>query len=591
MDFFSILTMVGGLALFLFGMDYMGANLSKASGGKLEQILEKLTSNKFKGVLLGIAVTAVIQSSSATTVMVVGFVNSGIMKLAQAASIIMGANVGTTVTSWILSLSGIQSDNFIMQLLKPSSFAPIFALIGIILLMFTKKESTHNIGGIMVGFAILMTGMDTMSNAVKPLADVPEFTSILTRFSNPILGMAAGTILTAIIQSSSASVGILQALCVTGAVTYGTAIPIIMGQNIGTCVTAMLSAIGASKNAKRAAFVHLYFNIIGTVLFMVIFYSLNAFIHFDFLTDACGVAGIAFIHSCFNIAATLVLLPFVNQLVGLACKTIKDDASEEDDEETSALTSELNLLDPRFLNQPALAVQHCCEVTVRMGELAQKAIRKSLKLIKEYREEEATKVLVLENAVDEYEDKLSEYILQISSLEISEKDSRTITLLLHSIGDIERISDHAVNVVESVQEAHSKSMKFSDHAYEELNVLSNAISEILQNALLALQNNDVEIARDVEPLEEVIDKICEKMKVHHINRLRKGSCTPEMGFVLMDITTDLERVADHCSNLAVGVLENVLAEEGRHAYLEHLKAGTDQGFIEAYQGYKNKYTI
>lgn len=590
MDFFSILSMIGGLALFLFGMDYMGANLSKASGGKLEQILEKLTSNKLKGVLLGVAVTAVIQSSSATTVMVVGFVNSGIMKLTQAASIIMGANIGTTVTSWILSLSGIQSDNFIIQFLKPSSFSPIFALIGIILLMFTKKESKRNIGGIMIGFAILMTGMDTMSAAVKPLADVPEFTSILTRFSNPILGMAAGTILTAIIQSSSASVGILQALCVTGAVTYGTAIPIIMGQNIGTCVTAMLSAIGASKNAKRAAFVHLYFNIIGTVLFMVVFYSLNAFIHFDFLTDACGVAGIAVIHSCFNIAATLILLPFVNGLVWLACKTIRDD-SKEDDEEASALTSELNLLDSRFLNQPALAVQHCCEVTVRMGQLAQKAIGKSLRLIKEYREEEAAKVLVLENAVDEYEDKLSEYILQISSQEISEKDSRTITLLLHSIGDIERISDHAMNVVESAQEAQSKSMKFSEHAYQELEVLSNAISEILNQALLALKDNDVEIARNVEPLEEVIDKICEKMKVHHINRLRKGSCTPEMGFVLMDITTDLERVADHCSNLAVGVLENVLAEEGRHAYLEHLKAGTDQGFIEAYQGYKDKYGI
>ena len=441
MSIFNAIALIGGLALFLYGMNLLGEGLSKTSGGKLESILEKLTSNPIKGVLLGAGVTAVIQSSSATTVMVVGFVNSGIMKLHQAVGIIMGANIGTTATSWLLSLTGIQGDSFFINMLKPMSFSPILAIIGVIMIMFCKKEKKHDIGKILVGFAILMYGMEAMSSAVKPLADVPEFTHILTMFSNPVLGMLAGLVLTAIIQSSSASVGILQALCATGSVTFATALPIIMGQNIGTCVTAMISAIGAKKNAKRAALVHLYFNIIGTLVFMCLFYLINAFIHFEFLSQGATPVGIATIHSVFNIFATIILLPFGKGLEKLACLSVRDDKERE---ETIDSNMDFDLLDERFLDKTSLAMEHCRMVTNNMADLSREALFKSLDLFSDFSEEKAGDVCDIEERVDKYEDVLGTYLMKLSSRDLTEQDSETLNMLLHCIGNFERISDHAL---------------------------------------------------------------------------------------------------------------------------------------------------
>ena len=459
MDFFDFLTMVGGLALFLYGMDVMGDGLAKTSGGKLEQILEKLTSTPIKAVLLGAGVTAVIQSSSATTVMVVGFVNSGIMKLNQAIGVIMGANIGTTVTSWILSLTGIEGNNLLVTLLKPTSFTPILAIIGIFLIMASKQEKRKDIGAIMIGFAILMFGMDTMSAAVKPLADVPQFTHVLTMFSNPILGMLAGAILTAIIQSSSASVGILQALCATGAVNFSTALPIIMGQNIGTCVTAIISSIGTSKNAKRAAAVHLFFNISGTVIFMVVFYTLNTFVHFSFLNTAASPAGIAVIHSLFNIGATILLFPFANLLEKMAILAIPDKGSEVEEMEEEKINPDLARLDERFLDKPGFAMEECRGVAINMARKSKKAMNLAIDLLKEYDEKTSARVEKLENQIDQYEDALGTYLVKLSERDLSVKDSRILSVLLHCIGDFERISDHAVNLKESAQEMQEKSMQ------------------------------------------------------------------------------------------------------------------------------------
>lgn len=433
MSIFNAIALIGGLALFLYGMNLLGDGLSKTSGGKLESILEKLTSNPIKGVLLGAGVTAVIQSSSATTVMVVGFVNSGIMKLHQAVGIIMGANIGTTATSWLLSLTGIQGDSFFINMLKPMSFSPILAIIGVIMIMFCKKEKKHDIGKILVGFAILMYGMEAMSSAVKPLADVPEFTHILTMFSNPVLGMLAGLVLTAIIQSSSASVGILQALCATGSVTFATALPIIMGQNIGTCVTAMISAIGAKKNAKRAALVHLYFNIIGTLVFMCLFYLINAFIHFEFLSQGATPVGIATIHSVFNIFATIILLPFGKGLEKLACLSVRDDKERE---ETIDANRDFDLLDERFLDKTSLAMEHCRMVTNNMADLSREALFKSLDLFSDFSEEKAGDVCDIEERVDKYEDVLGTYLMKLSSRDLTEQDSETLNMLLHCIGNL-----------------------------------------------------------------------------------------------------------------------------------------------------------
>ena len=586
MDIFGILTMIGGLALFLFGMDFMGVNLSKASGGKLEYILEKLTSNPLKAVALGAGVTAVIQSSSATTVMVVGFVNSGIMKLSQATGIIMGANIGTTITSWMLSLTGIQGDSIWLKMLKPSSFAPILALIGIIMYMFMNSEKKKYIGGILIGFAILMSGMETMSGAVKPLADVPEFTGILTMFSNPILGMLAGAVLTGIIQSSSASVGILQALCATGAVSYATAIPIIMGQNIGTCVTALISSIGASKNAKRAACIHLYFNIIGTVIFMVVFYSINAFVPFAFLGDAASPAGIAVVHSCFNIAATCLLLPFTKQLEWLACRTVRD----KKEKQTTA-ENRLRLLDDRFLEQPSLAMEHSNQVMSEMTRLTTNSLDVAMQLLKKYEPEDEQLVEAMENRVDLYEDQLGRYLLEISSRELTAADSHDLSTLLHCIGDMERISDHAVSIARSAKEMHEKQLRFSEHAKKEMDVLCAAVSELLHHTADMLETRDTKAAARIEPLEEVVDDLSDQMKLHHVERLRNGRCTIEMGFILNDLTNSLERIADHCSNVGVSILEQQDDSVGRHEMLREMKDGSDTGFTEIYREYKEKYSL
>ena len=587
MDFFDFLTMVGGLALFLYGMDVMGDGLAKTSGGKLEQILEKLTSTPIKAVLLGAGVTAVIQSSSATTVMVVGFVNSGIMKLSQAVGIIMGANVGTTVTSWILSLTGIESESFFIQLLKPSSFAPILALIGIFMMMLTKDSKKKDIASIMLGFAVLMFGMETMSEAVKPLADVPEFTNILMVFTNPILGMLAGLVLTAIIQSSSASVGILQALCATGSMSFGIALPIIMGQNIGTCVTAMISSIGAKKNAKRAALIHLYFNIIGTVLFMVAFYAINSFVHFDFLNDAATPMGIAVIHSTFNITATLVLLPFGKVLVKLATLTIP----ETEDEKVEEIPDATKLLDTRFLEKPAFAVAQCKNVGIEMAKLAQRSLEYAIDSITDYDQKKVKDVFRLEDMIDHYEDELGTYLMKLSGKPLSDEDNHTVSNLFHCMGDFERISDHALNLAETAMEMQAKEETFSEKAKGELVTYGEAVKEIMDLSVEAYKSGSMTLAERVEPLEEVIDDLNVKIKNHHVKRLRKGKCTIELGLSLSDILTNYERVADHCSNIAVCLIQ--VEEDGfeTHEYLNEVKQKDNKDFQNLYQMYYNKYQI
>ena len=585
-DFFSVLTMIGGLAMFLYGMDAMGDGLSKLSGGKLEGILEKLTSNRLMAVLLGAGVTAVIQSSSATTVMVVGFVNSGIMKLGQAVGIIMGANIGTTMTSWLLSLVELEGSGFIMKMLKPTSFSPILALIGMIMIMTAKDTNKKkDIGNILVGFAILMFGMDTMSGAVKPLANVPEFTNILTMFTNPVLGVIAGAVMTAIIQSSSASVGILQALCATGAMNFGAALPIIMGQNIGTCITAVMSGMGASKNAKRASMIHLYFNLIGTVVFLIVFYIVNAFIHFEFLNGPASATGIAVVHSVFNVVCTICWFPFANVLVKLAEITIRDKADETEDK------SEFAILDERFLEQPAFAMELCRKEAIKMAEVAKEAIYIALDNIGNYKEEDFIRVQNMENEVDKYEDALGSYLMKLNNKDLSAKDSRSVSVILHCINDFERISDHAVNIMESAKEMHDKKMVFSKNAMKEFEVFSEAVHKIVHMAVHAYTDNDLENAKMVEPLEQVINGLNAEMKQRHIRRLRKGKCTIELGWVLQDLLTNIERVSDHCSNIAICTIEVKEDEYDTHNYLESLKESNLEWYKHAIIVYGDEYAL
>ncbi len=589
MDFFSILTMLGGLALFLYGMETMGSGLSRLSGGKLERILERLTDNPVKAVLLGAGVTAVIQSSSATTVMVVGFVNSGIMKLGQAVGIIMGANVGTTITSWILSLSGIESGNFFIRLLKPSSFSPVLAVVGVCLLLFSKREKKKDAGLIFIGFAILMTGMDTMSGAVKPLAEIPEFANILTMFSNPVLGMLCGVLLTAVLQSSSASIGILQALCATGAVTFGTALPIIMGQNIGTCITALLSGIGAHKNAKRTALVHLYFNLIGTIVFMAVFYTLHVFLQFAFMEQPTGAVGIAVVHSAFNIIATIVLLPFSKLLVKLAYLTIPETIEER--EELDEKTQDLELLDIRFLETPGYALQQSRAVAVQMALLSQKALLKAIALLENYEEKQVKKVLRLEERVDHYEDELGSYLVRLGSKKLSEQESYQVSMLLHCIGDFERISDHAVNIVETAEELYEKKAAFSKTAKEELRVFTDALCEIVSSMVQAFTNEDMEKARAIEPLEETMDDLSKKLKKRHVERLKSGECTIMLGFALSDLVTNYERISDHCSNIAIALLQSQSEGYEVHEYVTELQKEENPEFQRAYLAFREKYRL
>ncbi|MBQ7919251.1 MAG: Na/Pi cotransporter family protein [Lachnospiraceae bacterium] len=588
MDIFGWIAMLGGVALFLYGMNMLGDGLAAASGGKLEKILEKLAGNPIKAVLVGAGVTAVIQSSSATTVMVVGFVNSGIMKLSQAVGIIMGANIGTTMTAWILSLAEIEGTAFLLKLCKPTNFSPIMALIGIIIIMFSKKEKHRNIAEILIGFAILMYGMDTMSTSVEPLADDPTFTGLLVKFSNPILGLLAGLILTAIIQSSSASVGILQALAVSGAIGYSSVIPIIMGQNIGTCVTAMISSIGANKNAKRASLVHLYFNIIGTIIFMTVFYIVNAVVELPFMSELATASGIATLHSCFNIFATIILLPFSKGLVALATKTIKDDPEDKVKSRTDEV---LGWLDSRFLETPSYAIEQSKKVADEMAKLSQEAIALALPLLDKYDETVAQRVVDLEREVDVFEDRLGTYLVQVSSKNLSEKDSQVVSELLHCIGDFERISDHARNLKEAAQEMAEKNLSFSEEASAELVQYRNAISDIIQITMDCFANDDLEMAKQVEPLEEVIDGISDEIKQRHIKRLREGKCTIELGFILSDVSTNLERISDHCSNIAVCLLEVHENEFDTHAYIKSLKKENNPEFIKMVDSYRKVYAL
>ena len=585
MDFFGILQLIGGLCLFLFGMETMGDGLKKASGSKLEEILSRLTSSVPKGVLLGTAVTAVIQSSSATTVMLVGFVNSGIMSLRQAIPVIMGANIGTTATAWLLSLSGIEGDSFLIQMLKPMSFSPILAAVAIVFMMFMKSEKKYDIGLILIGFAVLMYGMDIMSSAVKPLADVPEFISVLTMFSNPVLGVAAGAVFTAAIQSSSASVGILQALCKTGAVTYGTTIPIIMGQNIGTCVTAILSSIGANRGAKRVAAVHLSFNIIGTIVFLAVFYTANALVHFDFLGNVVNPANVAVIHSIFNIGCTLLLLPFTKALEKLANLVVKDAPEAKSQDET------LNLLEERFLATPSFAVTQCKAVATKMADHARDCIFTAMKLMKEFDRDKCDYVYLIEEKIDRYEDALGAYIVRLSRLDISEEDSKTLTMILHNLGDLERITDHARNIAETAEELHRKNLSFSQNAQAEVAVFMDAVKEVVTLAIDAFENDDPITAAEVEPLEDVIDAIHAEVKSRHIRRLKEGTCTIELGFILSDLGTNLERVADHCSNLAVCVIETEKGNFDMHHYLDDLKLYGHDNFDEKMHKYEAKYAL
>ena len=520
--------------------------------------------------------------------MVVGFVNSGIMQLSQAVGIIMGANIGTTITSWILSLSGIQGSSLFVQLLKPSSFSPVLAAIGIVMIMTAKDNNKKkDIGNILVGFAILMFGMDTMSSAVAPLAENEHFTSILTMFSNPILGMLAGLVLTAVIQSSSASVGILQALCITGAVGYKTAIPIIMGQNIGTCVTALISSIGASKNAKRASMIHLYFNLIGTILFMVVFYSINAAIGgFDFLNDPANAAGIAVVHSLFNIGAVLVLYPFGDKLVKLAQITIPDHAGESEE-----APNELAILDERFLEKPAFAMELCRNAAVRMAQEARDALHLALDNVTMYSESRVAKIIEMEESVDRYEDALGTYLVKLNNCDLSQKDSRTLSILLHCIGNFERISDHAVNLTDSTTQMHEKKLEFSKKAIEELQVFSDALRDIVDQTMEAFALGDLDKARQIEPFEQVIDSLNIELKQRHIRRLRKGKCTIELGLILEDMITNYERISDHCSNIAVCMIR--VNEDGfdTHEYLDVLKEEKAPWFEEEFYNLSKKYAL
>ena len=553
MTIFNWLSFLGGIAMFLYGMHVMGAGLSSTSGGKMESFLEKFTNNPIKAVLLGAGVTAVIQSSSATTVMVVGFVNSGIMKLEQAVGVIMGANVGTTATSWILSLSGVSGENLFMKLLKPASFAPAVAFAGVILVTFIKKEKQNNIGQILFGFGLLMIGMEFMSGAVEPLADSPEFAHFLTMFSNPILGILAGVAFTAAVQSSSASVGILQALILTGSINFSSVLPIIMGQNIGTCVTALISSAGTTKNAKRAACIHLYFNIIGTVLFVAVFYTINAFHPFEFLNQPATAMGIAVFHTVFNLITTAVLLPNRKLLLKLAYATVR--GGEEKDERNEVQKKYLARLDERFLSNPSLALEQAAAVVGQMADVAKESLRITVDLLWTYDSKKAAQVVEMEEQVDVYEDKIGSYLLKLNSNDMTIRDVDTHGMLLKCIGDLERISDHATNVLESAQEKFEKKEEFSEAVTEEMRVFTRAVMDTVDIAVETVKTRDMKLAMTIEPHEEIIDKISYRMKERRIMYLANGECTPVTGFILSDLNVDLERIGDHCSNIGVTIIE------------------------------------
>lgn len=579
MSIFDVLALIGGLCLFLFGMNIMGDSLERRAGDGLKTLLGKLTGNKLKGFLTGMGVTAVIQSSSATTVMVVGFVNSGIMTLKQSIGVIMGANIGTTVTAWILSLGGISGDNIFVKLLKPMSFTPILALIGMILLMFGKTSKKKDTGMILLGFATLMFGMNAMSDAVSGLANVPEFQNLFLMFKNPILGVLVGLAITAILQSSSASVGILQALTVTGQVSYGAAIPIIMGQNIGTCVTALISSVGANRNAKRAAVIHLSFNIIGTAVWLTVFSVLSLILKPAFLDSSASYLGIAVAHSIFNILCTLLLLPMSSLLEKLALKLVPDAKVKEEQSE----------LDERLLITPSVALERCNSIAANMASDAIESFDIGLDNLFDPNRKNADRIRELEDKTDHYEDILGTYLIKLSKNQISDTDSATVSRLLKVIGDYERIADHSINLLESADELAEKKIEFSANARKEMETMCQALREILQLSKQAFVENDLEAANKIEPLEQVIDDLKDHLRNQHILRLKDGTCTVEAGFIWADILTDLERVADHCSNIAACVIDTAHNNMNLHMSVREMKEGSD--FETLYSVYSKKYDL
>lgn len=587
MDFFALLTLTGGLALFLYGMKTMGDALSKLAGGRLEQVLEYMTNHPVKAVALGAAVTAVIQSSSATTVMVVGFVNSGIMKLSQAVGVIMGANIGTTVTSWVLSLSGIKGGGFFAGMLNPSSFTPVFAAVGAVFLIFLKNDKKNNIGTILLGFAVLMYGMETMSEAVKPLADVPEFINLFTAFENPLLGMLAGAVLTAALQSSSASVGILQAICATGSVSIGAALPIILGQNIGTCVTALLSGVGAGRNARRASLVHLYFNLIGTISFMAVFYTINFFLRFSFLKDPAGTALIALIHSVFNIAATLLLLPLSKEIEKLTYIALPITTEETENQEAGEKT---NPLDERFLEQPAFAVVQCKSALCEMAELAGEAMVLSVQSAEKYNKNAATRIIRIEDIVDGKEEELDSYLTKIASKPLSLESSRQLNKYAKCAAEFERITDYLKGIAYTLQKMNDKEKKFSKKAAFEQNLIFRATNEIVENVVHSFVHEDQEMAEKIAPLAEVIMSLKERIRKNHNKRLEKGKCSIELGMALVDIINSLERIAKHCVNIAK---EEMVSETEKYEMYRPARIAKDNGdfYREQVGFYQEKYSL
>lgn len=581
MDIFSVIALLGGLAFFLYGMHVMSGGLEKISGGKLESILRQMTSNPFKSLLLGAGITVAIQSSSAMTVMLVGLVNSGIMQLGQTIGVIMGSNIGTTLTAWLLSLTGINSDIVWMKLLKPENFAPIAAFIGIIMIMTCKSLKKKDIGSILVGFAVLMYGMVIMGNAVSPLASMPQFSGLLTAFKNPLLGVIIGAVFTGIIQSSAASIGILQALSMTGSITYDMAIPIIMGLNIGTCVTSLISSIGVNRNAKRVAIVHISFNIIGTVFCLCLFFILKDIFDFPFIESAIAPVGIAAVHTIFNVATTFLLLPFTDVLEKIAYFVIKEDNAEV----------KYTFIDDRLLNTPAVAVSESNNHTIEMADLAKANLLEAISLFDKYDERTAEQINRNEDALDNYEDKLGTYLVKLSGKAISYSDTKQVSKMLHTISDFERLGDHSVNLLLSAKEIHKKNIVFSNDAQKELHILTDALKQILDITFKAFKNNDIVLAREVEPLEQVIDGLITDIKSHHIERLQSGKCTIKMGFVLSDMLTNYERISDHCSNVAVAIIETSSGSFDTHEYLNKIKYSGDAEFNDNFKKFSKEYHL
>ena len=586
MNIFSVITLIGGLAFFLFGMNVMSGSLEKMAGGKLELLLKKMTANPIISLVMGAVITIAIQSSSATTVMMVGLVNSGIMDFAQTLHIIFGANIGTTLTSWILSLSGIESDAVWMQMLKPENFAPLFAMVGIVMTMVCKSDKKRSIGTVLVGFAVLIFGMNLMGEAVSPLADSPAFAQLMTKFNQPLIGLAVGTVVTGIIQSSAASVGMLQALSLTGSISYAMAIPIIMGQNIGTCVTAMISSIGTNTQAKRVAVMHISVNVLGTLIWLPLLTLTNAMFHFAFMDWAVSPVTIAMLHSVFNILTTLVLMPFSRYLLKLAVWVVKEKGTAVPGEELDAVP----FLDERLLSTPSVAIQECNSQTCKMLELARENIRLAVQQFSHYSDSDQLLVLQTEEEIDAFEDRLSTYLVKLSAQALSQNDSHVISKMLHAIGDFERLGDHAVNLNKVAKEIHDKGLSFTQEAQAELNTLLQAIDEILTMTVTAYERNDTDLAARVEPLEEVIDQLIAKMKDQHIRRLQQGACTIEKGFIFSDILNNCERISDHCSNIAVAVIEVEHDSFDAHRYLQGVKYGNHE-FNLIFQEYAAKYAM